>query len=122
MSSKVKCDFSTTPPANIINHDKEKSIHVSGHEAVRSYVIDVKYGMKLSALTSFIDKATSCSQYLKTKCYHTGQQYWGWKGRSGQLVTKFFPGGDPTIGGCACKKTNSCANSSELLKERLGSC
>ena len=124
ISSQVECDFSTSPPANIINHNKLATMHVKGKEPIRSYVIDITYNADATAINTLIDSADSCSQYLKTKCHHTGQQYWGWKGRSGQLVTKFFPGGDPTIGGCACKKTNSCANSSELFfkkKKRLQS-
>ena len=114
-SFQVVCDFSTSPPANIINHNKEQTIHVTGHEATSSYVIDVEYDVELSVLNSFIDSADSCSQHLQTNCKNSGQQYWSWKGRSGVAINKFFPGGDPSIGGCACKKSNSCASSSELI-------
>ena len=119
MKSQVECDFSTSPPANIIHHDKEKTMNIHGHDAPNSYVIDVDYNVPLSTLTSFIDMADACSQHLITGCYHSSQRDWSRKGRSGVATTKFWPGGDPLTGGCACGTTGSCATKGgKFLKDK----
>ena len=95
-------------------------MHITGHEAPSSYVIGINYDIKLSALTKFIDLADHCSQYLKTKCKNSGQQSWSWKGRNGTAISNFFPGGDPAIGGCTCKKKGGCAAGSKLIGRLRG--
>ena len=71
LPSQVVCDFSTKPPANILNNNKLDTVHATGKEASRSYVIDINYNnASLTAISTLIDSAVVCSQYLKTKCKH----------------------------------------------------
>ena len=106
---QVECDFSTSPPANVIHHSNENRVDATGHEASSSFVITPIYNVNISDMISLIDSADSCRQYLKSECRYSSQSYWGWKNRYMNTVTNFWPGGDMKSGGCTCKRDNSCA-------------
>ena len=108
----MECDFSTSPPANIIHHNREKRMYVNGKDAPGSYSISVSYiGGELKTIQQFINRAETCQQHLKYECKHSVITKCGWfKDGDGRNVKHYFPGGNERIGGCACYATKSCAD------------
>ena len=121
-SLQVECDFSTTPPTNILHHNLEARIKAKSgskqYEAAGGYSVSVTYtDVDLDSVKAFVAQADSCTQHVKYDCKGSILFNYGWfRDGNGKHVKSYFPGGNETIGGCACYVTRSCATTSREYK------
>ncbi|XP_013408083.1 contactin-associated protein-like 2 isoform X2 [Lingula anatina] len=111
----VWCTMTSSPPTASIGHDQGLRTKTDGYEKDGSHIFRVLYDVTMRQLTALMANSTNCKQHLKYECHgalindaSTGIRYSWWVSRDGEKMT-YWPGGDPNLGGCACKRTNSCA-------------
>ncbi|XP_013408079.1 contactin-associated protein-like 2 [Lingula anatina] len=115
----VWCNMTSSPPTASIGHDRGLRTKTVGYEKVGSHICKVLYDVTMRQLTALMSNSSNCKQYFKYECHGAlintggsgGQSTW-WVSRDGENMT-YLPGGDPKLGGCACKRTNTCAGGHE---------
>ena len=114
----VFCDMTDKSGVGVtvISHDSESRTHVDGCEGKGCYSRDIHYtGASLSQLASLTKVSSHCEQFIKYECngsvlwWGDNQEGW-WVSRDSAKMT-YWGGASPYSSMCACRMTNSCANS-----------
>ena len=112
----VRCDMSDKNEVGVtvISHNSESRTYVNGYGSSGSYSRDIRYtGASLSQLASLTRVSSHCEQFIKYECYGSrllrGVEAW-WVSRDSKMT---YWGGASVSGKCACRMTNSCADSSD---------
>ena len=115
---RVYCDMTDKGGVGVtvISHDSESRTHVDGCEPRGCYSRDIHYtGASLSQLASITKVSSHCEQFIKYECngsvlwWGDNQQGW-WVSRDSAKMT-YWGGASPYSSMCACRMTNSCADS-----------
>lgn len=108
---EVFCDMSSQSGITVIGHDGERRIPVSPCEDPGCYKREFTYSADLAQLNALTKVSQSCEQFVRLDCRHVRfiQSGWGWWDSWDGEKMDYWGGADPSIRGCACGKTGTCA-------------
>ena len=88
------------------NRTGYKSFEDYGYPAKLTYA-----DVNMSAILNMVKLANKCQQFMKYECMHstiTHDHRTYFTGGIETTAQKYFPGGDPVKGGCACFRDGTC--------------
>ncbi|XP_040209436.1 uncharacterized protein LOC120940562 isoform X2 [Rana temporaria] len=108
---EVFCDMSSQSGITVIGHDGERRIPVSPCEDPGCYKREFVYSADLAQLNALTKVSQSCEQFVRLDCRHVRfiQSGWGWWDSWNGEKMDYWGGADPSVRGCACGKTGTCA-------------
>lgn len=108
---QVHCKVDSGHAWTTFGHDSEAEIRAKDCEAVSCAKRNVKYNLSLKTIRAFVEKATSCRQYIKFRCIGVlnnwkANPYWSWMSYDKKRHLNWAEGvGD---GMCKCGMTKTC--------------